>query len=200
MPNPTTEIEAVNIMLASIGEAPVSSITNTSLVDVSIAKAILDETNVSVQSTGLYCNTEYNFPLQANNLGELVIPANCARIDTVGSSANVDVVQRGSRLYDREKFSFQQFSGKYFVEMVLLLDFTDLPQHVRRYIIVKAARRFQARFMGSETLGGFTEMDETEALGYFVQCEAALEDNNIFFDSYDTQKIVYRGAPRRSVR
>jgi hypothetical protein len=199
-PNPTTEIEAVNIMLASIGEAPVSSISNTALVDVSIAKSILDETNVSVQSTGIYSNTEFNYPIEATVDGELLIPANCVRIDTVGNSATVDVVQRGSRLYDREKFSFPKFVGTYYVEMVLLLPFNELPQHAKRYIVVKAARRFQARYMGSEALGGFTKDDEQEAMSYFTQCEAALEDNNIYHDSYDMYKIVHRGAPRRAIR
>ena len=43
---PTSKIQAVNIMLASIGEAPVSSLDDATLADVSIAESILDETNV----------------------------------------------------------------------------------------------------------------------------------------------------------
>ena len=49
---PTTELQAVNQMLSVIGEAPVNSITGTVTTDVSVAKNILDETSMSVQSMG----------------------------------------------------------------------------------------------------------------------------------------------------
>ena len=185
---PTTELEAVNIMLASIGESPVSSLDDAQLVDVSIAKSILDETSRALQSQGLHCNTEHEYP---------IVPV---KIDTSGSTSDIDVVQRGTRLYDRKKFSFTTFDGTYYVDMVLLLDFSDLPEHVKRYITVKSARRFQGRFMGSDTLGGFSEKDESEAMVYFEQCEAQTEDNNMLLDNYDVSKIIIRGAPRRAVR
>ena len=84
--------------------------------------------------------------------------------------------------------------------MVLLLDFNELPQHVRRYITVKAARRFQARFMGSETLYGFTADDEREAGLGFERGEKLNNDSNMLTDNFDTYKILSRGAPRRAVR
>ena len=59
----TTELEAVNIMLSAIGEAPVSSLENTQLEDVAVAQNILNETIVDVQSTGYNFNTEYNFKI-----------------------------------------------------------------------------------------------------------------------------------------
>ena len=43
---PTTELQAVNIMLSMIGEAPVNTITGVTNVDVSVAKNILDETSI----------------------------------------------------------------------------------------------------------------------------------------------------------
>ena len=197
---PTSKIEAVNIMLSAIGESPVSSLNNPSLVDVSLAESILDETSVDIQTQGLHCNTEKNFPLTANVNGEIIVPTNCVRIDTTETSADMDVTQRGNRLYDKDERSYTSFTGTLKVEMVLLLDFTELPQHARRYITVKAARRFQARFMGSQQLGGFTEMDERESLIQFERAEKLNEDNNILSDNFDTYKILSRGAPRRAVR
>ena len=173
---------------------------NASLVDVSLAQSILKETSVDIQSQGLHCNTEINYPLVPNVSGEVIIPNNCVRIDTTEASADVDVTQRGNRLYNRKERSFNSFSGTLYVEMVLLLDFSDLPQHVRRYSTVKAARRFQARYVGSQTLGGFTEVDEREALVQFERAEKLNEDNNILSDNFDTYKILSRGSPRRAVR
>jgi len=197
---PTTELEAVNIMLSAIGESPVSSLNDPSLVDVSLAQSILNETSIDIQAQGLHSNTEINYPITPNVDGEIIVPNNCARIDTVGSSKDVDVVQRGNRLYDREERSYTSFSGTYYVDMVLLLDFNDLPQHARRYITVKGARRFQGRFMGSDGLATFTEVDEREALVAFERAEKLNEDNNILTDNYDAFKIISRGAPRRAVR
>lgn len=197
---PTSELEAVNIMLSAIGETPVSSLDDPSLVDVAIAKSVLDETSISVQTQGLHCNTEIDYPLVATDDGEVLVPSNCVHIDTTGSSGSVDVVQRGSKLYDREKRSYTKFSGTLNVNMVLLLSYDELPQHVRRYVTVKAARRFQNRFMGSETLYGFSQADEAEAQIEFERQEASTEDNNILTGSYDTSKIIIRGAPRRAVR
>ena len=197
---PTSKIQAVNIMLASIGEAPVSSLDDATLADVSIAESILDETNVEIQSRGLHCNTEINYPLTPNTDGEIDLPANCVSVDTTGQSVTTDVVQRGTRLYDRGERSFTSFSGTLFVTMVLLLEFTDLPQHVRRYITVKSARRFQNRILGSQTLSGFTQADENEALLYFEQIEAQTQDYNVLNDNLTTRKIVNRGVLRRALR
>ena len=197
---PTSELEAVNVMLSAIGEAPVSSLDDPSLVDSALAQSILKETSVEIQTRGLHCNTEINFPLMPTVDGEIQVPSNCARIDTTDVSKDIDVTQRGNKLYDRGERSFTSFTDKIFVDMVLLFDFEDLPQHVKRYITVKATRRFQARLVGSDTLAGFTATDEQEALIEFERSEAMNEDSNILTDSFDTYKIISRGSPRRTVR
>lgn len=197
---PTSELEAVNVMLSAIGEAPVSSLDDPSLVDAALAQSILGEASVEIQTRGLHCNTEINFPLVPTVDGEIQVPSNCARIDTTDVSRDIDVTQRGNRLYDRAKRSYTSFTDKIYVEMVLLFEFEELPQHVKRYITVKAARRFQARLVGSDTLAGFTATDEQEALIEFERAEAITEDSNILTDSYDTYKIISRGSPRRTTR
>lgn len=197
---PTSELEAVNVMLSAIGEAPVSSLDDPSLVDAALAQSILGEASVEIQTRGLHCNTEINFPLVPTVDGEIKVPSNCVRIDTTDVSRDIDVTQRGDRLYDRGERSYTSFTQKLYVDMVLLFGFEELPQHVKRYITVKAARRFQARLVGSETLAGFTATDEQEALIEFERAEAINEDSNILTDSYDTYKIISRGSPRRTVR
>jgi hypothetical protein len=197
---PTSELEAVNVMLSAIGEAPVSSLDDPTLVDAALAQSILEEASVEIQTRGLHCNTEINFPLVPTVDGEIKVPTNCVRIDTTDVSRDIDVTQRGDRLYDRGKRSYTSFTENLIVDMVLLFGYEELPQHVKRYITVKAARRFQARLVGSETLAGFTATDEQEALIEFERAEAINEDSNILTDSYDTYKIISRGSPRRAIR
>ena len=49
----TTELEAINIMLAAIGEAPVNSLIGTLPVDVKLAQSTLTEFNKEIQSGGM---------------------------------------------------------------------------------------------------------------------------------------------------
>ena len=62
---PTTELQTVNQMLSVIGEAPVNAITGTVTTDVSVAKNILDETTMSVQSMG-WNNLNNSLSMQGN--------------------------------------------------------------------------------------------------------------------------------------
>ena len=57
--NSTSELQAINTMLSFIGESPVSSITGNIGTDVAVAKNILDETSMSVQSQGWFFNREF---------------------------------------------------------------------------------------------------------------------------------------------
>ena len=100
----TTELEAVNIMLSAIGEAPVSSLADTSLEDVTVAKNILNETIVDVQSTSYNFNSEYNYQLTPDTDGNINVPANTVYIkaSSRGSTPNEDVILRGEKVYDRK--------------------------------------------------------------------------------------------------
>lgn len=60
----TTELEAVNAMLASIGEAPVASLTGVTDTDVVTAISILRNTAREVQSLGWRFNTEFGLELK----------------------------------------------------------------------------------------------------------------------------------------
>ena len=63
----TTELEAINIMLAAIGEAPVNSLIGTLPVDVKMAQKLLNEQNKAVQSEGWSFNREFNVVLTRDN-------------------------------------------------------------------------------------------------------------------------------------
>ena len=66
---PMTELEAVNIILASIGESPVNSIENPTNVDVINAIRILRNINRRIQSKGWTFNTieSYTMTPDKNN-------------------------------------------------------------------------------------------------------------------------------------
>jgi hypothetical protein len=62
----TSKLEAVNVMLTSIGESPVNTITSSTTTDVSIAIQILDNVSREVQSVGWHFNSDTNYKLTKN--------------------------------------------------------------------------------------------------------------------------------------
>ena len=196
----TTELEAVNIMLSAIGEAPVSSLDNTSLEDVAVAVNILNETVVDVQSSGYHFNRDYNVALLPDTDGQINVGANVVSVDAspYGATQEVDVVLRGSKLYDRENQTFV-FSETVYADLITILSWDDLPQTARRYITVKAARRYQARVFGSDTLNGFTAQDEADALVAMQQDDSRISDTNFLNSNWDVYRVLSRNGRRRYI-
>lgn len=188
-----TELDSINIMLSTIGESPVSSLSaDESTVDVSLARQILREVTIQVQETGWHFNTEVNWLMAPTAItGEILIPANCVQIDTSGPDASLDVAMRGSRLYDRVAHSYS-FTKPIAVDMILLLDFTDIPQAARHYITIRAARVLQQRMVGSDQLGAFTEKDELRARAALKKLDANTADYNILKDSWSVARVLTR--------
>ena len=195
--------DAVNIMLASIGEQPVNSL-NSGLVDAEMAETILDAQTREVQGVGWHFNTDFNKKFVPDSVsGEIKLPLDTLNVDAVGQSKYTRLVQRGDRLYDPINHTYD-IGSKYseiYLDIVIELDFNknneskdSLPNYARRYITVKAARIFQSRVVGSEQLHGFTREDELEALFEMKRKDAINEDISIF-NNYDVYRVIHRGYP-----
>lgn len=188
---PTTELEAVNIMLATIGEAPVSSLEVSGLTDVAIAKQVLSEVSRAVQTKGWHFNSEVEYPLVPNSDGFIVPPTNTLRVDTNKFYCDYDVVQRGNRLYDRGNRTYV-FPETLKVDLILLLAFEEIPEAVRYYITIRAARLFQRRILGAEYTERYTEADEMAALVTMQEAEGDTGDANVLTGSYSVAMILER--------
>lgn len=189
---PTTELEAVNIIIGTIGEAPVNSLTDPGVGDAGLARSVLAEVSRAVQEKGWHFNTEIEYPLVPDVDGIIEVPANCAKVDLDDTQGDIlDITLRGTRLYDRRNHTFS-FERTVYVTMVVLLGFTDLPEAARRYITIKAARIFQQRNLGSETLDAFTSKDEQEAMVAMKAAENQNADHNILNGRNGRRYFGYR--------
>lgn len=175
MITPTTELEAVNLMLSVIGASPINSVTSSGDADAELAYRILTYATREVQLVGWHWNTEENYPLVPDSNGFLVLPANTLRVDTTGADQRLDLIQRGFRLYDRVSHTFV-FTSPVQVDLVIALDFDDLPAAAKHYVTVRASRQFQERVVGSEVLEAFTKSDEYQALATLKEAEAETAD------------------------
>ena len=189
MLSPTTELEAINTMLSTIGESPVNAVEDTGNVDVVIARQILQTVSREVQARGWHFNTEKNYTITPDSEGYLVLPNTVLKVDTVYPDCSKDVVVRGSRLYDRENHTYV-FTDVVKVDMTILLTFDELPEVARNYVTIRASRIFQERVVGSDTLHAFNSQDEARAMVSLMEYEADTADLNILSGNYSVYRII----------
>ena len=189
MLSPTTELEAINTMLSTIGESPVNAVEDTGNVDVVIARQILQTVSREVQARGWHFNTEKNYTITPDSEGYLVLPNTVLKVDTVYPDSSKDVVVRGSRLYDRENHTYV-FTDAVKVDMTILLTFDELPEVARNYATIRASRIFQERVVGSDTLHAFNSQDEARAMVSLMEYEADTADLNILSGNYSVYRIL----------
>jgi hypothetical protein len=180
----TTELSAVNGMLATIGEAPVNTLEDTPLVDVALARAALREVTRSLLVDGWAFNTDEKYPLYPEGFApfEIKIPPNAMVVLPVRQYDYI--TPRGSRLYDTRAMSFN-FQGHPAVpcQVIWSVDFSDLPEVTRQYIAVRSARLFQARTTASELLHAFTTEDERNARWTHQRNNTRIRRKRFLYDS-----------------
>ena len=186
----TTELEAINTILSTIGEAPLNTLTGSLPVDGTIAKNVLSEVAREVQSQGWHFNTHTNVTLARDTDNKLPIATNVVRVELDPlkySKGQYDIVQRDSFLYNlaENKDTFDINFEK--VKIVYLLPFNEIPEQAKRYITIRSARIFHDRTLGANTLHKFSVEDEQKALMILKQAEAQTGDYSIF----DTPEQAY---------
>ena len=198
----TTELEAINIMLAAIGEAPVNSLTGTVPVDVRLAQSTLTEINKEIQSEGWSFNTEIDVPLNRNDTTkQIVLSTDILRIDpNIHQHPTIDAIQRGLKLYDRLNNRYE-FDEDLICTVVYFRTFDEIPEPARRYMTIKAARVFVDRLVSDDGLRTYTQEDEIRARAILMETDLANGDHNLLrgdpsltsvFDTYSPANALIR--------
>ena len=189
----TTKLDAINSMLIGIGEAPVNTL-NSGLQEAEIAEIVLDSISREVQSSGWSFNTDIRYILSPNSSKEILLPTNTLQVDTTGLKRDYDsdIIERNGKLYDRTKNTYE-FDGEIKVDLVYLFEFENLPEVARRYITLRAGRKFQENILGSGEMTQLQFKDEQQALFALRDADSQAADFNIF-DNYDTYAAIDRGV------
>lgn len=172
---PTTELEAVNMMLASIGESPIASLED-GFVDADLARDLLRQKSKAVQLQGWEFNTlhDYKFiPSISDN--KIYLPINTLKFWIPGYR---QYVRRGQHVYDNKNHTYE-FERPLIGELVVGLPFDELSEALRQYLYMAAARVFQDQTAGDGTLHQITKEDETRAKANFWNEVAGQEQLNI---------------------
>tara|TARA_R100000781_G_scaffold927_2_gene1585 strand:- start:17353 stop:17979 length:627 start_codon:yes stop_codon:yes gene_type:complete len=156
MPFPTTnaaqELPAVNEILASVGQAPVTTLDQTNP-DVAIAYDTLINVSREVQAEGWTFNKEEFYELTPDANGEVVIPNNVLQIDLHDEKDNqYEAVRRNGKLYEKINHTYDWKTltnwDTVACDIVWLFDWVDLPRPIQDYIVARAAAIVSSRIVG----------------------------------------------------
>jgi hypothetical protein len=177
-----TELDAVNAMLLSIGQAPVSTLSVSGITDVNIARKLLETAARRCLAKGWNFNTDDDYVITPDANGFCLVPSGALSVDSSNTSENL--VQRrapnGSMcFYSKDAQSFL-FNASITVKVIWGFAFEDLPEVARNYIATYAGRRFQSRVIGSQILDRFEEEDERYAWVLLQTEERRSADTNMF--------------------
>jgi len=155
MPFPTTnatqELPAINQILTSCGQAPVTTLDQTNP-EVAIAYATLLQVSREVQSEGWTFNKEYHYEFNKDNNNEILIPNNIIQIKLTENAQNrpYDAVRRSGKLYDRQNHRYTWEYSPIECDVTWEFDWVDLPEPIQNYITARASTLVSGRIVGDD--------------------------------------------------
>lgn len=177
----STELAAVNVLLAGIGEQPVESLDTVQSADAESARNTLLEHSRALQSRGWDWNREEDYPLPPNDVGEIPLPANCLYVDkaywSTSGNTTKKISERGRQLYNKTDKTLV-FDATVYVDMIIFLEWDELPEYARQAIIYDALHKFQMRELTSTAISRVTEADVARAMALLEQREDEANPKN----------------------
>ena len=213
MPIPTTnatqELPAVNEILASVGQAPVSTLDQTNP-DVAIAYDTLLQVSREVQAEGWSFNTEYDYPQTTKNK-QYEIPTNMLQVDLASryvssrvDAGDKDIVRREGKLYDKYNHTFDikddDTEDNLKLDVVWWFDWVDLPIPIQDYIVSRAATIVSSRIVGDSNQYQMLQQKEAYTRAMALEYETQQGDYTFFghpkgqnyYNSYQPYHTLYR--------
>jgi hypothetical protein len=189
---PVNELEAVNMLLAAVGEAAVSSLETATTVDVTQAKNLLSNINREVQQKGWHFNTEWDVVLSLDSDSRIPLGTTVLSIYSPTKMTTIRGREGSPFLYDLDNNTFTWTASVNDAVTITLLDFEDIPQTARQYITTKAARIFQEEIIGQVSAETVNRQEEVEAYADLLDDEGERSGYNVGYgtrDMYNTTKL-----------
>tara|TARA_R100001594_G_scaffold572_2_gene2182 strand:- start:652 stop:1296 length:645 start_codon:yes stop_codon:yes gene_type:complete len=198
----STELDAVNSILMSVGESPVNTLSVQSP-EVAIAQSTLRQVCREVQAEGWKFNTETEYPITLDTNDHCIVPNNVLQIDLNNFKHlnDYDVIRKDDngtiKLYDliKHQFEFENTSeDKLYCDIIWMIDFELIPQVFKDYITIRASRIASNRMVNNPQAAELIAQDESLARALVTEYDTNQGDYNVFNDQqYSTNPgSVYR--------
>lgn len=191
--NATQELQAINEILASVGQAPVTTLDQTNP-DVAIAYTTLLQVSREVQAEGWTFNREYNVKYATDTDNQITIPNNVLQIDAsdVPANAEIDTVVRQGKLYDRFNHTYEFPNGPVECDVIYLFDWVDLPKPIQAFITARASAIVSSRIVGDSTQYQILQQNEAYTRALAVEYDTTQADLSYFGKPNGTAKSNYQ--------
>ena len=194
-----TELSAVNAILGSIGQSPISGLDFANP-EISFIYNLLKESNQDVQNEGWTFNIEYHIKENVSTTdNKIIIASDVIRIDMTDAwDKTRDFVRRKDsdglwKMYDRVNHTFEFPDDDYFyVNKVRLLPFEDIPTPFQRYIIYKASGRAAVQLVSNGQLQEMISKFEIQARATAMEYECNQGDHNFMGWPYESAYQSYK--------
>jgi|TARA_Y100000289_G_C3924351_1_gene152405 hypothetical protein len=196
------EISAVNQILTSCGQAPVTTLDQTNP-DVAIAFQTLNEVSREVQAEGWVFNTERELEFPVDNNNEVPIPPNVIQMDLSHTPSNnqYQVIRRNGKLYDKishtDKFPDVD---SFLCDVTYLFDWVDLPVPAKDFITARASSIVSMRIVGDPNQYQILQQREAYTRAVLAEYECTQGDYTFFgtpgrtnnYSAYKPYQALYR--------
>ena len=178
--NAATELPAINQILMACGQAPVTTLDETTP-DVAIAYQPLLEVSREVQSEGWTFNKEEHVAVTPNSDNEIPILSNYLQIDLSQADAgDKNTIQKNGKLYDKQNHTAQWTAGAVDCDIVWLFDWVDLPRPIQDYITARASTITSSRIVGDQTQYQILQQKEAYMRAMALEYETTQGDYSFF--------------------
>jgi len=177
MPFPTTnatqELPAINQILSSCGQAPVTTLDQTNP-EVAIAYDTLLQVSREVQAEGWTFNKEYHYEFTPDNNNEVLIPNNIIQIKLTENASNTthDAIRRSGKLYDRQNHTYKwTHSSPIECDVVWEFDWVDIPEPVQNFITARASTLVSGKIVGDNAQYQRLQQQEVQSRAFAMEYE-----------------------------
>lgn len=182
---PVTELEAVNLLLAAIGEAAVSSLETATTVEVTQAKNLLSNVNRAAQQKGWHFNTEWDVVLTRDSDNRIPLSESILSVYQPGQLMTIRGRSGSMYAYDLDNNTFTWTKNLNNAVTITLLDFVDTPNTFRQYVTTRAARIFQEEIIGQVSAETVNRQEEAEAYADLLDDDAERAGLNVAYGTLD---------------
>lgn len=188
-----TELQAVNLMLGSIGEAPIDTLDTPTHPDAEDAVNNLLASRVRLLSEGWHFNKFDDWTLTRDGSNNITVPTGALEVDTSGEHEYIDVIVIGTKLYDKTNRTLV-FDKDLVCTVIMDVDYADLPQAARDAIIEDAGMQFQAGKVGSQILHRFNEQRYIGAIRRLRRHHKRTADRSVLTHNPDVSRMQMYGT------
>ena len=171
----TTKTDAVNVMLSSLGYAPVNDIDTDTDIDVANAIRMLDRFSRDIQRQGWDFN-KVTMTLTPDLATHRILFDNM--LISWKARNGKTYVKRGDYLFDASRGTFEIYSA-IVIDAIVAVDFEVLPDCFKNYVTARAAEFFQTRYMGDTNVSQDLQLEAAEAWRDIVAYDMSMGEYNM---------------------